>query len=351
MSASADAYVVLGGSGYVGLALVERLRLEGRAPILIVDLVAPSATGIGTFDPASLPDDHRPQYLKLDLTDPDATQELFAGLRAVWPGRIVVFHVAGLFVKESQKRSLVPPGEYRRQNVDAVRTVVAGLNAAGDPALLVLQSTGGLERFRGARPPDPYMRSKREAEGLVATECRVDWVNLRPVRVIGTLGEVLPPRRNGTTSDLLESLQRARADGRIPADILTDLVLDAEVSDGCLRIVLPGANSQVAFVHLHDVVRALCWAASRRTAPRRTYRVTTPPAVTFFDIGRILVEELQAVGVPATCLAHESLTPIVLSPPLSPEFAWRPSLRGSNEAVRAAVWQYLDVATRAARQP
>lgn len=344
MSRNADMDVVLGGCGYIGSALVDRLLVQGRRPVVVVDRLVPEAIR-SDFD-SDRAAGGQAQYLQLDLTDGPAVLDLFLRLRSAWSGRIVAFHLAGLFVKEPDKRDLVPPDEYHRQNVDGVGTVVAALNAIGGPARLVLQSSGGLERWKEQAPAEPYLRSKLEAENLVASECAVDWVNLRPVRVVGTRSEVMPPRHDGPPDRLLAGLRAARWNGTIPSDVLTDLVLGARTRNDRLEIALPAANSQVAFVHVHDSAAALCWAASPLTAPGRTYRVTTSPAVTFHEVGRILVQELETVGIPASCAARESETPMQLCPPPSSEFGWRPSLGRSPEVVRAAFWQYLEQARR-----
>lgn len=344
------AYVVLGGRGYIGAPLVHRLQVEGRRPILVADIAFGdgAAGAVEPFDPATFATATRPQGLRLDVTDPTATMDAFAALRTAWPGRLVVLHLAGLFTKRPEERASTPDEEFRRQNLGGVRTVVDALNAIGGPSLLVFQSAGGLERFPDEVPPDPYLRSKLEAEELVKADCAPDWVILRPMRVLGTAGELLSPRR--LKGPLLDGLRAARDGGRVPTDVLTSLVLDAEAVGGTRRIVLPAANSQVAYVHLQDAVTALCWAASPRTPCRRTFRVTTFPAVTFADIGRILVEELRWMGVEATTVEHVSDTPILLSPPLSAEFPWAPSLRTSRDVVRAATWQYLEAAREEGRR-
>lgn len=348
--AGREAYVVLGGCGYIGAPLVRRLLAEGRRPIVVADLAAGGDGGTVPFDPATFAPAGRPHALRLDLTDASACMEAFRAVRAVWPGRLVVFHLAGLFAKRPEERTSTTAEEYRRQNVGSASTVVAALEAVGGPSLLVFQSAGGLERFPDGPPADPYLRSKQEAEAVVKEGCAGDWVILRPMRVLGTAGELLSPRQIKDSELLLDGLRAARDAGRVPWDVLTGLVLDAEVVDGVRRIVLAAANSQVAYVHLLDAVTALCWAASSRTPTRRTFRVTTCPAVTFSDIGRILVEELRWVGIEAIVEPHVSDTPILLSPPLSGEFPWAPRLRTSRDAVRAAVWQYLEAARAESRR-
>ncbi len=348
--AGREAYVVLGGCGYIGTPLVRRLLAEGRRPVLVVDIAArPGGDGV-PFDPATFAAAGQPQALRLDLTEASATLEVFRAVRAAWPGRLVVFHLAGLFAKRPEERTSTAAEEYRRQNVGGARTVVAALNAAGGPSLLVFQSAGGLERFPDGPPPDPYLRSKQEAEAVVREQSAGEWVILRPMRVLGTAGELLTPRQIKDSERLLDGLRAARDAGHVPTDVLTGLVLDAEVVEGVRRILLPAANSHVAYVHLLDAVNALCWAASPRTPARRTFRVTTHPAVTFFDIGRILVEELRCVGIEAITVPHVSDTPILLSPPPSGEFPWAPRLRTSRDAVRAAVWQYLEAARAESRR-
>jgi nucleoside-diphosphate-sugar epimerase len=345
-----NAYIVLGGRGYIGAPLVQRLQVEGRRPILVADVASGNGSDgvLAPFDSATFATAARPQGLRLDVTDPYATLAAFAAVRDAWPRRLVVLHLAGLFAKRPEERASTPDEEYRRQNMGGARTVVDALNAIGGPSLLVFQSAGGLERFPDEIPPDPYLRSKLEAEELVKADCGGDWVILRPMRVLGTAGELLSPRR--LKGPLLDGLRAARDAGRVPTDVLTSLVLDAEVVEGTRNIVLPAANSQVAYVHLHDAVTALCWAASPRTPSRRTFRVTTFPAVTFTDIGRVLVEELRWMGVEATTVEHVSDTPILLSPPLSAEFPWVPSLRTSKDVVRAATWQYLEAAREEGRR-
>src|SRR5579864_4809041 len=180
---NATASIVLGANGYIGQALARRLLECGQAPLLLVDLDQPRGSRLSPFDPAGLASGGGPQFCRVDLTDPEATARLLVQVRRVWPGRLVVYHLAGLFVKDAARRAQVQPDEYRRLNVDTLRTVLAGLEAAGPPFRLVFQSTAGIERWSEDQPiPDPYLRSKRDAERVLAQAETADWVVLRPVR-------------------------------------------------------------------------------------------------------------------------------------------------------------------------
>jgi nucleoside-diphosphate-sugar epimerase len=346
---NATASIVLGANGYIGQALVRRLLERGQAPLVLADLQEPRGYRLSPFDPAGFGQAGSRQFYRVDLTDPEATARLLLQVRRVWPGHLVVYHLAGLFVKDAARRAQVQPDEYRRHNVDTLRTVLAGLEAAGPPFRLVFQSAAGIERWSEEQAiPDPYLRSKRDAERVLSQADWAEWVVLRPVRVIGLDGAYRPHRRPGRWP-VLAGLREARACGRIPPDVLSDLIIGGSWRSERLEIRLSAANGHIAYVHLNDAVSALLAAGSPATPPGAAYRVTTVPALTFADMGEIMVQELESVGTRAALSCEYVDDPILLSPAYSPGFSWRPLLERSRDAVRAALWQYLDAAEQCVR--
>jgi nucleoside-diphosphate-sugar epimerase len=338
------ASVILGGSGYIGQALVRRLS-AGDGPLLVADLQPPSLPPVAPFDPGTFGQPRSRQYCQVDLTDGYATTALLTQVRRGWPGRLVVYHLAALFVKEFARRAHVLPGEYRRQNVDTVETVLDAIERAGPPMRLVFQSSAGLESWTEDQPvSDPYLDSKREAERLVSARCPVEWVILRPVRVIGLDVPYTPHRGAPRRWPVLAGFREARAAATIPSDIVTDLIVGGTWRGDRLEIRVTGANAQLAYVHLSDAASALVAAGGPATPAGERYRVTTVPAVTLADLGEIVVQELESVGTRAVVSCENVADPEFFSPAFSPNFPWRPLLERSREAVRAAIWQYLDVA-------
>lgn len=346
------ASVVLGGSGYIGQALVRRLSGCSDGPMLVADLQRPAFVDVSQFDPVTFGRPRSHQYCNLDLTDPGATTALFTQVRRGWPGRLVVYHLAALFVKDFARRAHVPASEYRRQNVDTVQTVLEAIERAGPPARVVFQSSAGLEQWSEDQPvQDPYLDSKREAERLIATRCPVEWVILRPVRVIGLDIPYRPHRGAPRRWPVLAGFREARTSARIPTDVVNELIIGGTWRGEQLEIQLPAANGHNAYVHLSDAASALVAAGSPTTPAGERYRVTTVPAITFADLGEILVQELAWVGTRAVLRCEYVADPDLLSPAFSPNFPWRPLLERSRDAVRAAIWQYLDVAQQCSQPP
>ena len=346
------ASVLLGGSGYIGQALARRLSGSSDDPLLVADLQPPSLPHVTPFDPGTFGQPRSRHYCQVDLTDGDATTALFTQVRRGWPGRLVVYHLAALFVKEFARRAHVQPGEYRRQNVETVETVLNAIERAGPPMRLVFPSSAGLDSWPEDQPvSDPYLDSKREAERLVSARCPLEWVILRPVRVIGLDVPYTPHRGAPRRWPVLAGFREARAAARIPPDMVTDLIVGGTWRGERLEIQLPAANAQLAYVHLSDAASALVAAGGPATPANERYRVTTVPAVTLADLAEIVVQELEWVGTRVVVSCEYVAHPEVLSPAFSPNFPWQPLLERSREAVRAALWQYLDVAQQCSQAP
>lgn len=333
------AYVVLGGAGYIGSATVRAL-LRRDEPVVSLDIA----------DSAPFPwhplgergEDRSAACARVDLTDPDAVRRTFARIAARWRDLVVV-HLAGLFVKDAARRRLVTEDEYRRHNVVATVNVVRALNELDGVARVVYQSAGGAYRTfldGGDRPLEPYVQTKLDAERALTDDLRAPWVVLRPVRVLGLDGPWRPPARR-RRDGLLGALRHARDAGAIPTDIVSDLIVGGIRGARC-AIALEPANSQIAYVHLHDCVAALVAATSPLTQTHQVYNVTTWPAITFHEMGAILHRELGALGIPVEVTCRDAAAAIVLTPARSPHFAWRPRLGSSREVVTVALWQYLE---------
>lgn len=144
---------VTGGTGFVGAALIERLKSEGWT------VAALART------PAKLPNDQSIDVVEGALDDEGALQTLAHGAD-------VFFHLAG--VTHARERDA-----YQKINVEgAERAAIAARNAG---ARFVHASS------MSAREPDtsPYARSKRDSEQAVEKTAGENWIALRLPAIYG----------------------------------------------------------------------------------------------------------------------------------------------------------------------
>lgn len=205
--------LVTGGSGFLGTALVGRLRERGDRVTVLARRSQPATEALGA------------ETLRADLRDPEA-------VRAACRGRDVVFHVAakaGIWGSED---------EYEAINVRGTRHVLEGCWEAKVPTLVytstpsVVYARGSIEGGREDLPYPvrfecAYARTKAAAERMVLAAHGQDGlatVALRPHLIYGPGDPNLVPR----------VLQRAR-EGRLfrvgPGDNRVDLTFVENAAD------------------------------------------------------------------------------------------------------------------------
>lgn len=212
---------VTGGTGFVGLNLVQRLMTEGW-DVTALHRASSDLTYLRRFNP---------KLVVGEITDA-------ASLNAVLPqGCDTVFHVAGNTNMWRKKNA-----EQTRDNVDGTRNVVEACIAKGARRLIVTSSISAYGRVSGAvteetpslaaSSPVNYEKTKWQAQEIAraATTRGLEVVILQPGAIIG------------------------------PYDIGTWSRMFLMVRDGKLAGVPPGA---LTFAHVREVVAAHIAAASR----------------------------------------------------------------------------------------
>lgn len=259
--------LVLGGTGFIGRALVRRLTAAGRRVRVLAR------------DPGSIPDDLRAAGVDVcrgDLTNP-------ADLTRALDGVPAVAHLA-----RSQSRTW---DEYLRDDVGVTRAVAEACLAAGVERLVYTGTTdsyysGRDETITEATPLDPeihrrnpYARAKAEAERVLLELHRgrsLPVVIARPAVVVGPGGD---PHHWGVGFWSSPDTCRLWGDGTNPLP----LVLAADVADALARCLEVEGIEGEAFnlaadpcVSAREYVAALAeargaWIDARPTSPWRFY--------------------------------------------------------------------------------
>jgi nucleoside-diphosphate-sugar epimerase len=171
---SAMNLLVTGSSGQIGAALCRRLSASQDATVSGLDRTSGPATSL-LFD-------------------------LCSGNSGQLPRAEVVFHLAGRFEKNFDKRGEATAQEYERDNVTATRCVLDMVERW--QARLIYSST--LLLSEQPRSQDAYTATKAAAEDLVRTRSSVRSAILRLPRVLGF--ELPPHAPAGSIPDRMRQL-------------------------------------------------------------------------------------------------------------------------------------------------
>ena len=232
--------VILGGSGFVGRSIANRLSRAG------IDLLVPTRRRARAAQVLLLP---TVEAVEADIHDP-------ATLRGLLKGADAVINLIGVL----HSRSGAPYGpDFARAHVALPRQLVAACREAGVRRLIHVSALGA-----DANGPSEYQRSKAtgEAEIRAAGEA-LDWTILRPSVVFG---------REDNFLNLFAGLTR-------------------------LFPVLPlaGAGTRFQPVYVEDVAEAVWQCLTREDAAGQTFQLAGPTVYTL----RQLVEYVSAlVGKP-----------------------------------------------------
>lgn len=231
---------VLGGTGFVGRALVKRLAEQGHRIRLLSRNLGPH------FDRLVPPG---VELRELDIHDPEA-------LRAALTGSDVAINLIGILNESGDN------GEgFRRVYVDLARSLIAACQANGTRRLLQMSS------LNAGRGSSHYLRMRGEAETLVK-ESGLAWTIFEPSVIFGVgdglftrfaallkLAPVLPLARAGCKfapvylGDVVEAFVRALDNPKTAGDVyelygpdvltLAELVRMTAAQLGLKRLVVP----------------------------------------------------------------------------------------------------------------
>lgn len=154
--------LVTGGAGYIGSIVAERLLEVGRTVVILDDL----RTGHASAVPSGA------EFVVGDVGDEAVLSELFAAM----PIRAIVHLAGSALVAES----VANPEKYRRNNVEAGRTLLHAAIRAGVDRLVFSSScaiygapaTTPILEDTPPAPINPYGESKLEFERLLAATAR-----------------------------------------------------------------------------------------------------------------------------------------------------------------------------------
>ena len=229
----AHSVCVLGGTGFVGRALVARLAREGHA----VKVLTRDRTG--NRELLVMP---TVRLVRADAHDPTTLEREFLGCD-------VVINLVGIL---NERRLGHGDKEFRRAHTELPMKVVAACKAAGVRRYLHMS---GL-KADAVRGPSNYLKSKGEAEDCIRRECAAG----APEFVIFQPSVVFGPRD----------------------EFINKFATVLRIVPGVFPLAC--ADSRFAPVYVGDVVEAFARCLDRRDAAGRTYQLCGPEVVTLGDI-------------------------------------------------------------------
>lgn len=238
----ASSVCVLGGTGFIGRAVVARLAADGHA----VKVLTRDRTG--NRDLLVLP---TVRLVRADVHDGDALEREFRDSS-------VVINLVGIL---NEQRAGHGSREFRRLHVELPAKVVAACRAAGVRRYLHMSGLGA----DAERGPSHYLRSKGEAEDLIRRECASggpEFVIFQPSVVFGARDAFM--NRFAALLRVVPVLPLACADAKFAP------VYVGDVAAAFVRCVEPGA------------------------AVHRAYQLCGPEVVT---LGEIVAGTARALGL------------------------------------------------------
>lgn len=232
--------VILGGTGFVGRALVSRLAADGHAVTLLSRNLASHAERLV---PPGV------ELREMDVYDPTALQQAFAGCDAV-------INLVGILNERGDNGR-----GFRRAHVALTKLVIAAMQLAGVRRLLQMSS------LNAGRGQSHYLISRGEAEAAVRAS-GLDWTVFEPSVIFGVgdgffcrfaellaLAPVLPLARAGAKfapvfiGDVVEAFVRCLGERRSHGEVyelygpdvytLAQIVRMTAAQRGLRRWVLP----------------------------------------------------------------------------------------------------------------
>jgi nucleoside-diphosphate-sugar epimerase len=321
--------VVTGSEGYLGRAVVRRLRTCHSGTLITVDR-RPAADTEGA-------------HLECDLGEAAAGRYLVETLAGIAGEPLVLVHLAALFVKDFAARPRYTYEDYHRENAIATQNLVAAMDCLGREWRMVFASTAFLyHQGRGlgqADPLDAYARSKLEAERIIEG-LSVPWTILRPARVLGLSAASSggpPPLPAAFRGELLRQLGA----GQIPFDIVSTLMRDALEDTGePRRLRIRGADTQRSYLHLEDLAEAVRHCLATGETRREKCDLTASEPTDLAAVGREVVATLGRWGIPCELEAAELPGRDMVAPAARGLSGWRPACDPSIAVVRRAAGEY-----------
>ena len=237
--------VLIGGSGFVGLAIANRLAEAG------INVVIPTRRRSRAGRVILLPN---AEVVQADVHDPATLESLFAGADAV-------INLVGIL----HSKSGTPFGpDFARAHVELPKKIVAACESAGVAQLIQFSALGA-----DPQGPSEYQRSKAAGEEAVRPATRTAWTILRPSVMFGRDDHFL--------------------------NLFAKLV--------CLFPVMPLAGAKARFqpVHVEDVAEIAFRCLGNGDAVGQTYELAGPTVYTLQQLVEY-VAELTGHSLPIIAL-------------------------------------------------
>lgn len=323
-----DALVIVTGSeGYLGRAVVRRLRAHHPGILITVD--RRPAAGL-----------ERAKHLQCDLNRAADAQYLGEALAGIAGESIALVHLAALFVKDFAARRQYTYEDYYRENVLATQALAEVMEGLGREWRMVFTSTAFLyHQGRGSGQADPleaYGRSKLEAEQFIEG-LSVPWTILRPARVLGLSQLAGSALAQAAPEALHRELVRQLGAGEIPFDIVSTLMRDA-LAQGRLRI--EGADTTRSYLHLEDLAAAVLHCLETGEARGEKCDLSASEPTDLAAVGSEVVGALGRWGIP--CALETQVLPgrDAVVPETKGVRGWRPACDPSIAVIRRAAEEY-----------
>lgn len=228
-------YVVTGGAGFIGTNLVEQLIADGHRAVVVDNLCAGTRERI----PAAA------SFHECDVRDTHALAELSAGADAI-------LHLAAV---PRVQYSIDEPRASHSVNVDGTLSVLAAARDAGVPRVVLASSCAvygdqdqlPLTESCPPKPQSPYALHKWIGEAYLRLWSELYGLETVSLRFFNVYGPHLDP------------------DG--PYALVVGRFLKQAAAGGPVTVTGDGEQTR-DFIHVADVVRALCSAAAPH-APKR----------------------------------------------------------------------------------
>ncbi len=199
-------WLVTGGAGYIGAAVVRAVSASGRSVVVLDDL----STGDRQTVPARVP------FIRASVCDVPAVERVLVD-HAISG----VIHLAG---RKSVAESLAAPRLYHSQNAGGTRALLTAMARVGVDRLVFASSAAvyGLPEAElvgedgPLQPVNPYGASKLTCERTIRDAARTHGLRYQILRYFNVAGAGVPGRRRRADTGLLACAMDAIARGARP---------------------------------------------------------------------------------------------------------------------------------------
>lgn len=280
-------WLVTGGCGFIGRALITNLLAEGGQSIRVLDnLSTGTHEDLATVAPfvelgnmANFHDWSQPLALQVgDILDPAAIAKAIIGAD-------VVIHLAA---NTGVPQSVADPLKDCHTNVLGVVNMLEACRAAGEPPRFVMASSGAplgvqtppLHEEMAPHPASPYGASKLAGEGYCSAYYHCYGVETVTLRFGNVYGE-----GSGHKGSVVAKFIKEAMSGQ--------------------RLEIYGDGNQTRdFVHIEDLIRAIRSAALTPGIGGETFQIATAAETTVAEMTEQLIKAMRSEGMHVPDVYH-----------------------------------------------